>query len=395
MDTRNTSYHKGLWHKGFVGLVVSELFLTIALYIQLTLLIRGFNDNGMFTACDMGLAIGLCGAGLYLFGPVSGWLSQRYRRNKVFIVFTVGMAIAFFFISQLCCNDYAVMAYDKAVLWFSCFLFGAFYGLSKRVLTGTLMIDRCESRNRSDANDAAACCSLVSLALAPVVVLVSSDVLRHTDMRPFVYVALLVAIIGVGITKFPFKTPDENIRMFSTDRFILLSGLRYFAMMFFVSFSVGMMLSSHHTTVFFAFLLAGIIVGILSRFIFGNGYDIIWKAVIGLVLVGISLSMRALVGDVIQLYHFSAFLLGVSVYLICSFLLARLLATSRHCQRCSAVSTYFLSHESGLAIGLGTGCVMGSGSHLLMLCSLLGISMIVASIYYTVRHIGYKRNLGN
>lgn len=339
-------------------LAVAELFLTTAVYMQLPILSQEFMNKGLFSAADAGTAVGAYALGLYALGPICGWLSQRYRRNKVFIISTFGMAATFTFIWLFYRDDGRSMTIDIYGVWLSCFLFGAFYGLSKRLLTSTLMIDKCESFNRTEANYKAVWCSHIALAVGPAVAIGTMRLFGTADMCLFVYAAMFISIFAVTLTKFPFKTPDDNLNVFSSDRFFLFQGWRHFIVMLCVAFAAGMTLTMRHSMFFYLMLLLGFVVAMLAKRVFewnGDGKQVI---IVGLESECLSLFLLGIGRDIEPLYIISSFLMGIALGLTGSYVLFRLLRTSNHCQRGTAVSTYFLAIESGLALGLSIGYVL-------------------------------------
>lgn len=115
----------------------------------------------------------------------------------------------------------------------------------------------------------------------------------------------------------------------------------------------------HFTTASdYAFLLIGLVVALVAeRMIFFNG-DLKSEAIAGYILLG----MACLIQLTRHGEGFSsvvAFLVGNSFGLLTSRYLLFFIKLSRHCERATAQSTYFLAYESGLAVGLATPYVIG------------------------------------
>ena len=102
---------------------------------------------------QIALVMGVFFIGIYLFGSLSGYLVQRYRRKNVFNVSTLlllAVTGVLYYLSNLPYNSF-----DYTLLVGLRFIQGAFYGLSQLVLLSTLIIDTVEAVHRTEANHAA------------------------------------------------------------------------------------------------------------------------------------------------------------------------------------------------------------------------------------------------
>ena len=82
----------------------------------------------------------------------------------------------------------------------------------------------------------------------------------------------------------------------------------------------------------------------------------------------------------------SPLLLGASVGIISSRFLLFFVKLSRHCQRGTSQSTYFLGWETGLALGLGMGYGLFTGMRDMLLYTGLGITVIALLMYHFFTH---------
>ena len=115
--------------------------------IPLRMEVRGYS------ILQIALVMGMFFVGIYLFGSLSGYLVQRYRRKNVFnlsILLLLAVTGVLYYLSSLPYNSF-----DYMLLVGLRFMQGAFYGLSQLVLLSTLIIDTVEAVHRTEANHAA------------------------------------------------------------------------------------------------------------------------------------------------------------------------------------------------------------------------------------------------
>ena len=152
MDTQNIPVHVRLWNKHFWLLAMANLLLVMSSYILVATIPLRMVDRG-YSMSQIALVMDIFFIGIYLFGSLSGYLVQRYRRKKVFNVSTLLLLAVtgmLYYLSNLPCNSF-----DYTLLVVLRFIQGAFYGLSQLVLLSTLIIDTVEAVHRTEANHAA------------------------------------------------------------------------------------------------------------------------------------------------------------------------------------------------------------------------------------------------
>lgn len=391
MNTRYTPVHGNLWHKDFIILALSELFLTISVYMQLPVFFKNFFCHRLFQVDDLGLAIGVYGLGLYVLGPFCAWLTHRFRRNRVYMISSGCLLLVFAFASLY--GDVVTMSCLRLALWCVSLLFGAFYGMSKRVLTGILLIDKSESHLRTQANSCSAWISRFSLGLGPALSLFVLNYLKDIDITLIVIILMLLSICFVRLVKFPFKTPDEDIRFLSYDRFFMWSSWKYFLMMALLSVCIGLILTLHHgRALFYVMFVPGFIVAILTENMFDKEKrGIIHKIIlcIPLLCVGIFIMLNAKYGSTI--YCLASFFIGMALEYVGSHILNMFINASMHCQRSTAISTYFLASESGMAFGVCMGCLFYEKIEQILLFVILSIVLTAAVVSRNVWTVTDKR----
>ena len=110
--------------------------------------------------------MGAYGIGVFVLGTFCSYLIQRYRRNHVcqYSILAVALCVAAQYYLDFIVN--VKMEFWALVL--SRFAQGAFLGLAEMTLASTLIIDTCESFQRTEANYTASWFARFALSLGPV-----------------------------------------------------------------------------------------------------------------------------------------------------------------------------------------------------------------------------------
>ena len=356
MYTQDTQVRLKLWHKDFWLMSLANMLVTMAMYLMFPILPEWVESRVWATPMKVSLLIGLPGIGIFLLGGVCSYLIQRYRRNNVCILSIVGMALCFYALYYVDGNGWsAPVVFTVAVV--IRLLQGMAFGLAQMVLSSTLIIDTCESFHRTEANYFAAWFSRMALSLGPIVGLAVFMRFGFSSAMLAGLILCVLAALGVSMVKFPFKAPGEVVKMVSTDRFFLPRGIWLFVNLAIITFSVGILLSVGRSCSFYAMIGVGFLVALLAaRFVFVNA-DLKSEVVTGLLLLGTA-SLLMLFGDVHVYKYASPVLIGCGIGLIGARFLLFFIKLSSHCQRGTSHSTYFLSWETGLYLGLFTGIAL-------------------------------------
>jgi MFS family permease len=327
--------------------------------------------------------------GLYLFGSQCSWLVQRFRRNMVCIWGIAALAVnvlAMGYFSPLTSFPWALI--HRVAL-------GAAFGLTQMVLTSTLIIDTCESHQRTEANFGAAWFSRFALSLGPVVGLAVALLPAHryllplgcrlSQMTPILFVSGILALVSlllISRVSFPFRTPEEGVSIVSLDRFFLPSGFVLFFNLLLISIVIGLTLSLSLSLAFYALMMFGFLLALLAqRFVFRNA-ELKSEVITGLILLLAAL----LVLLVYPASLVSPLLIGTAVGVISSRFLLFFVKLSRHCQRGTSQSTYFLGWETGLALGLGLGYSLFYDARDMLLYTCLAVTVVALLIYHFLTH---------
>ena len=384
MDTQHTAIHIRLWQRPFWLLSIAKFLLCMAVYMLIPILPYWMMSQVQFDGATMSFVFLSYLVGVVLPGPFSSFLVQRFRRNNVALLAILCMIPVFyalFFISQLPLWSLYVLA--------CCF--GASFGFVQEVLSSTLIVDVCDSSHRTEANYASSWFGRIALAVGPMVGLL---LCKHLGIQ-FVFITLavacLLALLLVSMVKFPFKTPEDEIHLVSFDRFFLTDGKWLFLNQLLIMAAVGILLSLSHSVSFYALMLLGFFFALLSqRFVFANA-DLKSEIVTGLfalcAAVGILFTQQGR-----AMSHLSPTLLGYGIGLIGSRFQMFLLKLSRHCQRGTSQSTYFLGWESGISLGLFLGWYALNRNEFVALSVSLGLLLLALAFYHFFTHHWYVQH---
>ena len=389
MNNQNTPVHIRLWHHEFWLLVIADLLLTMSVYMLIPTFPQWLMAEQQLTPEQTGLTMAAFAFGLYLFGSQCSWLVQRFRRNMVCIWGIAALAVnvlAMGYFSPLTSFPWALI--HRVAL-------GAAFGLTQMVLTSTLIIDTCESHQRTEANFGAAWFSRFALSLGPVVGLAVALLPSHryllplgcrlSQMTPILFVSGILALVSlllISRVSFPFRTPEEGVSIVSLDRFFLPSGFVLFFNLLLISIVIGLTLSLSLSLAFYALMMFGFLLALLAqRFVFRNA-ELKSEVITGLILLLAAL----LVLLVYPASLVSPLLIGTAVGVISSRFLLFFVKLSRHCQRGTSQSTYFLGWETGLALGLGLGYSLFYDARDMLLYTCLAVTVVALLIYHFLTH---------
>ena len=389
MNAQNTSVHIRLWQYEFWLLAISEFLLSMSVCMLLPTLPRWLAEEQNLSDSETGLVMGVFGLGLFVLGAFVSFLVQHYRRNLVCIASMAVMAILLFVLYYLDTLRYQFI--DLSLLLLLRFIMGAFFGLSQMVLCSTLIIDTCESFQRTEANFASAWFGRFALSLGPVAGLL---LLHYADFGTVFLMAVgcaIASLVLVLMVNFPFRSPADEVTLVSLDRFFLPHVFPLLLNLWLVTLAFGLLLSLSLTLVFYAMMLVGFFGALLCwRFVFRDA-ELKSEVVSGLILIGAALLMLLTRSTLPIVSYVAPVFIGLGMGLIGSRFLLFFIKLSRHCQRGTSQSTFILGWESGIAIGLGLGfCFFkGQSQHTLLTALML---IVVALVAYQFSHNWFIRN---
>ena len=367
-------------------MVIADLLLTMSVCALIPVLPRWLMDIENFTPQETGLSMGVFGLGLYLLGPHCSWLVERYRRNVVCM-----WAILF-------------LAVDIALLWYidglrsefvefwvillQRLLLGAAFGLAQMVLSSTLIIDTCESYQRTEANHSAAWFARFALTLGPIAGLVAYDMLGFDKVVLGAIGCALLSLLLIKNVRFPFRAPEEGVHVASLDRFLLPSGYVLFFNLLLVSTVLGLLLSLPLQEMFYALMTVGFLFALIAgHFVFRDA-ELKSEIITGLILLSAALLIMSGHPD----SPVAPILVGLGIGIVSSRYLLFFIKLSRHCKRGTSQSTFFLGWETGLAIGLTAGYTLLYDNGRILLYTALTLTVLALLMYHFFTHAWFMRN---
>lgn len=388
MLSQNTPVHIKLWHRDFWLLAFANLLIAMAVYMLVPVLPGSMIAAG-YQPWQAGVCMLLFAVGMFIPGPLCSYLIQRFRRNRVCIFATGGVMVCLL----LMLNAIPTTAADGSRWWLMALLrlaTGIMFGIAQMVLMSTLVIDISESFQRTEANHASAWFGRLALSLGPVVAVV---LMTHEGIASILLAAAvcsLIAALLVRFVKFPFKAPEENMRVFSLDRFFLPKGKWLFVNLMLTTAVVGMVLSMEHSATFYAMMMCGFLLSLLAqKFVFANA-EIKSEVVSALILIGAALLMMHSSNQK-AIVFIAPILIGMGTGIAGARYLLFFIKLSSHCQRGTSVSTYLLSWESGLGIGLCAGCMLLSAPSTLLYVA-LAVTVLSLAMYLLFTHSWFMKN---
>ena len=352
MNTQNTPVHIRLWHRDFWLMAIANLLLTVAVYALIPVMPRWLMQTENLTLQETGMIMGAFGVGIFLFGCFTSYLVQRFRRNIacVWAILLMTALLGWLYYLDLQKSQF----FDFQILLVQRLALGAAFGVAQMILSSTLIIDTCESFQRTEANHSASWFSRFALSIGPLTGLIVDRLAGFSNVLLVTIGCSLAAIIFILLVHFPFRTPEENVRVVSLDRFFLPQGWPLTINLIIVTFIMGLLLSTTHSELFYGMVMVGFMAALVAqRFVFRDA-DIESEVITGLVLISVALLMMLTRQQTIVSFAAPMFI-GFGLGIIGSRFLLFFIKLSRHCQRGTAQSTFFLAWECGLAFGVGTG----------------------------------------
>ena len=385
MNTQNTPVHVKLWHREFWLMAISSLLLTMSVYMLIPVMPHWLMQTENFTAEETGMVMGAFALGLYFFGAPCSWLVQHYRRNVVCMwsIVAVGLATGLLWYIDGLRSEFV----EFWVILVQRLTMGAAFGLAQMILSSTLIIDTCESFQRTEANFSASWFARFALSLGPLAGLMVYQTGFHLVLLVAIGMAA-ASLLLLKMVKFPFRTPEEGVHVMSLDRFFLPHGFVLFVNLLMVCVVVGLLLTIPHQPMFYALMMGGFLLALLAqRFVFRDA-ELKSEVVTGLILMVAAL----LVMLAYPTSPVSPVCVGLSVGIIASRFLLFFIKLSRHCQRGTSQSTYFLGWETGVSLGIGLGYLLFYQQAEQLLYTALALTLAALAMYHFFTHAWFVRN---
>ena len=384
MNTQNTQIHISQWQRGFWLLAIANFLVAMSVYVLVPVMPLWLMEGEGFSAHDAGLAMGAFGVGIFALGGFCSYLVQRYRRNRICMEAIILMVICITLLHSFFQHDFG--AVEKWWVFAQRILFGAVYGLAEMVLASTLIIDKCTSSMRTEANHSTSWFSRFAVALGPMVGLIVYH-LTGSFWRVILVsdVCVIISLLFIRAVKFPFRAPEENTHVFSLDRFFLTQGTPLFVNIFLIMLPVGMLFSLALPWMFYAMMMVGFVLALMAqRFVFQNA-ELKSEVVTGMILIVAAMQIMH-VYSIDKVIYVAPTMIGLAIGIIGSRFLLFFIKLSRHCQRGTSSSTFLLGWESSIAIGIGIGYISFSGQSDRLLVVAEVISILAAAMYLSFTH---------
>lgn len=352
MKTETTPIHNNMWHGDFLMLVVAGMLLSASAYMGLTI-VPSFLSTCLplsIVGAGNGISTAAYAVGLFALCPLCNWLVQHFKRGRVCMMAMAAYALCLLLSYFMFANN----AYHYWAFIGLRFLTGAFYGLSAVVLLGTLVIDKSESHHRTRANHSAAWVFRFGLALGPLAAVVLARMMCAESVCLVSFGLVAAATLLVRIVKMPFKTPEDDIPLFSFDRFLMPGSWRLFLLTLVAFALYGYVFVQTTAAMFFAMLLVGFLWAQVTERYFPIGANTRRELIVSLIFVLMGAASYLSTGGYV--YDLLApCLLGAGLGMFGARSQLALIAHSQHCRRGTAVSTFLLASEAGVAIGMVAG----------------------------------------
>ena len=360
---------------------IANLLLATSIYILIPTMPEWLMQTEGFSPLEVGMSMGVFGVGLFSFGAVCSYMVQRYRRNRVCILAVLGVIACL--LSLYYVHGLRSMFVSVGVILLQRFFLGAFYGFAMMVLGSTLIIDTCESFKRTEANYSSAWFSRFSLSLGPMAGIVLYNFVGFDAVVLTAIACAALAGVFILTVRFPFRTPADDLHIFSLDRFLLPQAFPLFLSLLLISTTVGMLLSLGLSDRFYSLMMVGFLLALLAqRFVFRDA-DLKSEVVTGLTLL-LFVELMVYTRPLPIVWYLSPLLLGLSIGIIGARYLLFFIKLSHHCQRGTSQSTYMLGWEFGIAIGLFLGySVFFNNDHAMLLTAmaLVVVSLLTYNYY--------------
>ena len=333
MDTQNTPVHFNLWHRDFWCLCFANLFLMTSIYMLL-LSIPYFMAKEGYSVTQVGVVYAAYGLGIFLLGGFCSYLVQRYRRNRVCQISILGVAVSLVVLYYL--ETFWNIKVGFEMLVAMRLIQGAFLGLAEMSLASTLIIDTCESFQRTEANYISSWFARFSIAVGPLLSLLVYNVFSMNVVFPVA------------------SAPSENVSLISSDRFFLPQGFPLFINIVCIMVIPGFYLSLPHSLTVYVMFFCGLFLALVAeKYVFADA-ELKSQVIVGLILIAaaefVSLSGQDFAEEMLL-----PALLALGVGIIGSRFLLFYIKLAKHCQRGTSMSSFFLAWELGLSLGIGLG----------------------------------------
>lgn len=388
-----TNKSPGLWTCSFVYAYLSNMLLFASLYMLLPILPMYMVEKFGTSLSVAGMILAVFAVSMFFAGPFYSYLIDTYKRKSVCMLSYLAVIAIL--------GGYSVAG---SLLWMAVLrmIQGVLFGITT-TMGSTLAIDITTSARRSEGNTCFSWAGRLGMVFGPMLGLL---LYKYEGIQNVIYASFACGAAGLLFVSFihvQFRAPI-GASLCSMDRFLLPKGWLPALNIILVSFTFGALLTTINmytqsiymqniTITFFVLMAAGFVLAMIAnRFMFVNA-DIRARVVSGLLLMGASLLL--IITHIESVAFFTAaVMMGMGMGLVASDFLLIFIKLSQHCQRGTANTTYLLSWELGVALGVWAGCYLIEISSYITVFMAGIIATATALVFYLVFTNPYfKRNI--
>lgn len=362
--------HSSLRSLNFWYVILINFLVSVFVYMLMPLWPAMLEAQGESVFEQSGWTMLLFCIGLFLPGPVSSYMLDRYRRKDVCLL-CIAVLVA---VSLLATLDMPIW-----LIAFWRLMQGSAFALFHISLGSTILIDITISERRDVAAYIYFWFCRFALATGPALGLV----VLNPDLWKFVqYVPIgcaLLAFFCLFKLNLPFRSPLRN-NVLSMDRFWLKGAFPLVVLLFPVIMTLGIQMAVNQNPFFYLHLLVGFGLSMVLHFVVFARADLRAEIITGLFALLASFLLM-LMQDEEKMVIVASVLAGYGVGNVTGRLLSFFTVSSKHTDRGSAQMTYKITFESALCLGFFLPCIFRNVSvETYYLASLLIVAFCV--FYY-------------
>ena len=374
--------HSSLRSINFWRIIIINLMVSSLVYMLMPLWPLMLEHNESVPVQTSGWMMMLFGIGLFIPGPFSSYLVDKYRRKDV-CLWAITLLVLVSLLSMLELPLWAVGALRFAQ--------GVSFALFHIVLGSTILIDITVSERRDLASYIYFWACRFALGLGPAFGILALQPQLWYYLRFFPVLCGIVAVYLVARIDLPFRTPLEP-KVLSFDRCWLVRGWPFAVLLFPVTFALGVEMAGNLHPLFFVFLLCGFVLALILHFTVFYRSDMRAEIFTGYLFVFASFLILLTIQEN-SFTRIAAMLLGYGVGCVTGRVQYFLTQMSKHTERGSAQGTYKLTFEAGICFGFFFTCSLGSsfiqGMQIVCLCLVASSALL----YLVFVHPWYLRHM--
>ncbi|MDR0485735.1 MAG: MFS transporter [Elusimicrobiota bacterium] len=347
-----------LWTGNFICIWASNFLLFFSFYLLMPTLPFYLIDNHHLTNTQAGVVISLYVIASILVKPFTAFAADTFNRKHIYVM------LYFLFIASFAGYIFAA---SIAFLIFIRIVHGLSFG-SVMTTSNALVIDILPRLRQGEGLGYFGLSGTIAMAVGPLIGLLIYD---NFDFSMIFYGALISGAIGCV---FAFFIKARHLRPhkkepITIDRFFLLKGIPiginylllaipYAMLTTYIAIHSRILWQNNNSGIFFIVMSVGLII---SRIFAGKNADrgkILETIKAGIILASISLFLLAFSDKMpytMLMYYISAFFIGIAYGVIFPSFNVMFVHLAPHNRRAAASSTYLISWDMGIGIGIVLG----------------------------------------